>query len=86
MAHLQDLKRRRTTEDLIENPFGPGVGGDEEGELRVTAPNNLDLLFHSLLLKSPLRVREVSEADVVLVPFWVHKLIKLDQEMEKPNQ
>jgi len=81
------MKQRRTTEDLIANPYGPAIGADKlGGELRATASNNIDLLFHSLLLKSPLRVEDASEADVVLVPFWVHKLIKLDQELEKPNK
>lgn len=46
----------------------------------------LDIVFHSLLLQSPLRVTNMSDADIVWVPFWVHKLVRLDQEIEKPNK
>jgi hypothetical protein len=81
--NVQDNEKRRTAEDLIANPFGPAVGGEE---LRATAPNNLDVLFFSMLLKSHLRVANMTDADVILVPFWMHKLIKLDQEIEKPNK
>lgn len=49
-------------------------------------PHHLDVVFHSLLMDSPLRVTNMTEADIVWVPFWVHKLVRLDQEIEKPNK
>ena len=69
-------------ESFVKDPFG---GASKAGLLDIP-PHHLDVVFHSLLMDSPLRVTNITEADVVWVPFWVHKLVRLDQEIEKPNK
>ena len=49
-------------------------------------PHNLDVLFYSHIKSSLLAVDTAEEADAILVPFWVNKFVKLDQELEKPNR
>ena len=54
--------------------------------LYTSHPHNLDVLFYTLLQNSSLKTDDPQEADAILVPFWVNKFIKLDQELEKPNR
>lgn len=74
-----------TAADLISKPFGEQQG-ESDAAPRDIAPNLLDVLFFSQLQTSPLRTTNQSEADVIFIGFWVHKLVKLDKEIEKPNK
>ena len=69
-------------EDLVKNPLGLA----RQTDLLDIPSHHLDMVFHSLLMNSPLRVTDMFEADIIWVPFWVHKLVRLDQEIEKPNK
>lgn len=71
-----------SAESFVKDPLG---GASKAGLLDIP-PHNLDVVFHSLLKDSALRVTNVTDADIVWVPFWVHKLVRLDQEIEKPNK
>lgn len=75
----------RLAKAVIENPLGSPIKNTSDG-LCSSDPSSLDVLFFSALSKSPLREKNLTEADIVLVPFWVHKLVKLDKELEKPNR
>lgn len=69
-------------EDLVERPLSLAKGS----ELLDIPPHHLDVVLHALVTDSALRVINMSEADIIWVPFWVHKLVRLDQEIEKPNK
>lgn len=70
---------------MIANPIGEALS-DTSNEVWGGNAGNLDVLFYSQLLESPLLTKNWSDADFVFVPFWVHKLVKLDKELEKPNR
>ena len=71
--------------EMLANPFGTQLE-DTEGSLWAGPLYNLDFMFHMQLLNSSLRTTNQSAADVVFVPFYIQKLVKIDKELEKPNR
>ena len=71
--------------EMLANPFGTQLE-DTEGSLWAGPLYNLDFMFHMQLLNSSLRTLNQSSADVVFVPFYIQKLVKIDKELEKPNR
>lgn len=82
---MQPKSAKEAASAVVSNPFGRLVGSETD-MLYTTHPHNLDVLFYTILQNSPLRASKPEEADAILVPFWLNKFIKLDQELEKPNR
>mmetsp|Transcript_17054 Transcript_17054/g.50910 ORF Transcript_17054/g.50910 Transcript_17054/m.50910 type:complete len:629 (+) Transcript_17054:196-2082(+) len=67
---------------LISQPIGAIENKVDGMELRNTYMYGLDIIFHTQLLQSPLRVHSQEEADIIYLPFYAALECRLSQAME----
>lgn len=67
---------------LISQPVGAVENYIDGMEQRNTYMYGLDIIFHTSLLQSPLRVHSQKEADIIYLPFYAALECRLSQAME----
>ena len=79
LATDQEFRDKDFVETMLASPYGPRIVGEGFDGLRQSSYMGLDIAFHLHVLRSPLRTRNAAQADIVFVPFYVHKIAAMKQ-------